>query len=159
MKTVDSGPEKAGTIRVEPHPSLELKYHHGCMSVPDLDSSIAWYGSMLGFALESTVFLDLVPAKVAMLRRGELRIELFEVPGAAPAPKSRQDPDEDVRTHGNKHVAFAVQDVHAAIEELQRKGADIVFVKDFEFASCAFIRDNAGNLIELIEQPDLWRKK
>jgi len=114
---------------------------------------------MLGFAVESTVFLDFVPAKVAMLRRDNLRIELFEVPGAAPAPKSRHDPDEDLRTHGNKHVAFAVQDVHAAVDELRRRGADIVFVKHFEFASCAFIRDNAGNLIELMQQPDLWRQQ
>jgi methylmalonyl-CoA/ethylmalonyl-CoA epimerase len=92
-----------------------------------------------------------------MLRRGDLRVELFEVPGAASLPEDRRDPHRDLRTHGNKHVAFAVQDVHAAVDELRTRGADIVFVKDFDFASCAFIRDNAGNLIELLQQPDLWR--
>jgi methylmalonyl-CoA/ethylmalonyl-CoA epimerase len=136
--------------------AFELKHHHGAMSVPELESSIAWYTKMLDFQLESVVKLDHVPANVAMLRRGELRVELFEVPGAAPLPPERRIPDADLRTHGNKHVAFAVRDIDAAVDELRRRGADIVFVKKFEFAAVAFIRDNSGNLIELLQQPDLW---
>ncbi|MCC7462263.1 MAG: VOC family protein [Gammaproteobacteria bacterium] len=126
------------------------------MSVPNLEESIAWYTRMLDFKVESVVQLAHVPANVAMLRRGELRIELFEVPGAAPLPPERRVPDEDLRTHGNKHVAFAVRDIDVAVDELRRRGADIVFLKKFEFAAVAFIRDNAGNLIELLQQPDLW---
>ena len=136
--------------------AFELKHHHGAMSVPDLEISMAWYRKMLDFELESVVELAHVPAKVAMLRRGELRIELFEVPGAAPLPPGRRIPDEDLRTHGNKHVAFAVRDIDGAVEELNRRGADIVFCRKFEFAAVAFIRDNSGNLIELLQQPDLW---
>ena len=138
-----------------PYP-FEIKHHHGAMSVPNLEESIAWYTRMLDFQLESVVKLAHVPANVAMLRRGELRVELFEVPGAAPLPPERRIPDEDLRTHGNKHVAFAVRDIDVAVDELRRRGADIVFVKKFEFAAVAFIRDNAGNLIELLQQPDLW---
>lgn len=138
-----------------PYP-FEIKHHHGAMSVPDLESAIAWYRKVLDFQLESVVKLAHVPANVAMLRRGELRIELFEVPGAQPLPPERRIPDEDLRTHGNKHVAFAVRDIDVAVEELRRRSAEIVFVKKFEFAAVAFIRDNAGNLIELLQQPDLW---
>lgn len=136
--------------------AFELKHHHGAMSVPDLQGAIAWYQKMLDFQLESVVKLAHVPADVAMLRRGELRIELFEVPGAASLPPERRIPDEDLRTHGNKHVAFAVRDLDVAVAELQRRGADIVFVKKFEFGAVAFVRDNSGNLIELLQQPDLW---
>jgi len=64
-----------------------------------------------------------------------------------------------LRTHGNQSVAFAVQDVRAAVDELRRRGADIVFVKDFDFAGGVFIRDNAGNLTELMQEPNLWRQK
>jgi len=39
---------------------------------------------------------------------------------------------------------------------LKRRGADVVFVLDIAQVSVAFIRDNAGNLIELFQQPDLW---
>jgi catechol 2,3-dioxygenase-like lactoylglutathione lyase family enzyme len=136
---------------------LELKYHHGGISVPDLEASIAWYGAVLGFRVEERIRIDAIPARVAMLRRENMRIELFEVPNAAPAAEDRRHPNRDILTHGNKHVAFAVQDVHAAADELKQRGADIVWVRDFEFGSNAFIRDNAGNLIELVQQPELWR--
>jgi methylmalonyl-CoA/ethylmalonyl-CoA epimerase len=139
-------------------PSFELKYHHAGISVPDLEASIAWYRTMLGFEVEARNSHPHPPAKVAFLRRGDLRIELFEVEGAASLPKERRIPDQDLCTHGNKHVAYAVQDVHAAADELKRRGADVVFVLDIANVTVAFVRDNAGNLIELFQQPDLWKE-
>ncbi len=135
---------------------FEIKYHHGGISVPDLESSIAWYGTMLGFALERRIIIDAIPAKIAMMRRGDLRIELFEVADSVPASEDRRYPNRDLKTQGNKHVAFAVKDVHSASDELKSRGADIVFVEDFKWGSSAFIRDNSGNLIELVQQADLW---
>lgn len=139
------------------HP-FDLKYHHAGISVPDLESSIAWYSTMLGFEVEARNNHPHPPAKVAFLRRGDLRIELFEVTGASPLPGDRRVPDKDLCTHGNKHVAYAVQNVRAAAEELKRRGVDVVFVLDIANVSVAFIRDNAGNLIELFQQPDLWKQ-
>jgi methylmalonyl-CoA/ethylmalonyl-CoA epimerase len=140
------------------HP-FELKFHHAGISVPDLESSISWYNTMLGFEVEARNIHQHPPdppAKMAFLRRGDLRIELFEIAGAAPLPEDRRLPDKDLRTHGNKHVAYAVKDVRAAVDELKRRGVDIVFVEDIGPVTVAFIRDNAGNLIELFQQPDLW---
>jgi len=141
------------------HPALpfELKYHHAGVSVPDLESSIGWYETMLGFEVEERNSHPHPRAKVVFLRRGDLRIELFEVEGASPLPEDRRIPDKDLCTHGNKHVAFAVKNVRAVVEELKRRGADIVFVLDIAHVTVAFIRDNAGNLIELFQQPDLWK--
>ena len=136
---------------------LELKYHHGAISVPDLEASIRWFGNVLDFQVEERFDIPAIPARVAMLRRGELRLELFEVPGAKPLPDERRHPNLDVTTHGNKHVAFAIRDLDAAEQELRRRGADIVFVGRFDFGSNIFLRDNAGNLIELVLQPDLWQ--
>ena len=65
-------------------------------------------------------------------------------------------PDEDLRTHGNKHVCYAVKDVRALTDELKSRGADIVFIKEMGQVTVAYIRDNAGNLIELVQRPDLW---
>ena len=138
------------------HP-FDLRFHHAGVSVPDLESAIAWYGTMLGFEVDSRDIRPPLQAKVAFLRRGNLRLELFEVPGAAPLPEERRDPNQDVLTHGNKHVAYAVKDVHAVADELKSRGADVVVVKDVGPAvSLAYIRDNSGNLIELFQQPDLW---
>jgi methylmalonyl-CoA/ethylmalonyl-CoA epimerase len=151
MATADDG--------VVTHPAypFELKYHHAGISVPDLESSIAWYSTMLGFEVEARNNHPHPPAKVAFLRRGELRIELFEVVDASPLPEDRRIPDKDLCTHGNKHVAYAVKDVRAAANELKSRGVDVVFVLDIAQVSVAFIRDNAGNLIELFQQPDLWK--
>lgn len=135
---------------------LELKYHHVGVSVPDLEASIAWYRKVLGFDVEARSRLPPVPANVAFLRRGVLRIELFQPEDGKPMSDERRYPDADIRTHGNKHVAFAVRDVKTAAEELKARNADIVFVKHTEQASVLFIRDNAGNLIEMFQQPDLW---
>ena len=95
---------------------------------------------------------------MAFLRREDLRIELFEVAGAAALPEDRRIPDRDLRTHGNKHVSYAVKDVRAVADELRLRGADIVFVMDVGPVTVAFIRDIAGNLIELFQQPDLWKE-
>jgi len=134
---------------------VPLKFHHGGVSVPDLEASIEWYAAALGFELEARIDIPQIPAKVAMLKRGELRMELFQVPGAAALPAERRHPNKDVHTHGNKHVAFAVADIDPLVDELRARNVDIVFVGRFEFGSNAFVRDNAGNLIEFVQQPDM----
>jgi methylmalonyl-CoA/ethylmalonyl-CoA epimerase len=135
---------------------MDLKHHHGGISVPDLESSIRWYADVLGFEVEQRMHIGAIPAKVAMLRRGELRIELFEVPGARPLPAERREPNRDLHTHGNKHLAFAIRDVDEAERELRTHGVDIVFVGRFEFGSNIFLRDNSGNLVELVQQPEMF---
>ena len=135
---------------------LDLKHHHGGVSVPDLEASIRWYAEVLDFEVEQRLEIPAIPAKVAMLRRGDLRLELFEVPGAQPLPEERRHPNLDLRTHGNKHLAFAIKDIDSAERELRSRGADIVWVRRFEFGSNIFVRDNSGNLIELVLQPEMW---
>ena len=90
---------------------LEFWHHHGGVSVPDLDEAIAWWHTVLGFTLEKRFPIPAIPAEVAMLRNGPLHMELFAVPGARPLPPERRQPDQDVHTHGNKHVSFAVHNV------------------------------------------------
>lgn len=132
----------------------DIRPDHMGVSVPDIDASIAWYAKMFGFELEKKEFIDLIPAHVAFLRKGNFRIELFQVEGAAALPPDRREPNLDVRTHGNKHVCYAVSDVRGTVQILRERGADIVFEKVVKGTPMAFLRDNAGNLIELL-QPDL----
>jgi len=141
---------------VPPADSLDFKFHHGGVSVPDLDLAIEWYRRVLGFEIETRFPIPQIPAEVAMIRRGELRMELFAVPGAAPLPDDRRMPNSDLKTHGNKHVAFAVADADATADALRARGADIVFVGHFPWGSNVFVRDNAGNLIEFVQQPEMF---
>lgn len=130
-------------------------HHHAGVSVPDLNASIAWYEGVLGFTLERRRILESVPCEMAMMRNGDLRIELFEVPGATPPREDRSMPDSDLRTYGNKHISFAVDDISVVAEVLRARGADIVWVKVFPFGANIFLRDQAGNLIEFVQAPRL----
>lgn len=136
---------------------IELKFHHAGVSVPDLEASIRWYREVLGFEVENRFAIPKAHAKVAMIKRGALRMELFEVEQGKALPEDRRVPDRDLQTHGNKHVCFGIQSVDEAERELRAKGVDIVFLGRLkDLAPNIFMRDNSGNLIEFIEQPDLW---
>ena len=131
------------------NPSFE--FHHGGVSVPDLEQAIDWYRHVLGFDLEKRFTISSANAQVAMIRRGDLRFELFEVENAEPLPSDRRIPNQDLRTHGNKHVAFRVDDAEAFLQHLTDKGADIALVVREAFGVGFFVRDCAGNLIEFVE--------
>jgi len=107
---------------------------------------------MFGFDVEMRQHLPIIPADIAFLRRGDFRIELFQVEGAAPLPPERREPNLDLRTHGNKHLCWRLADVAGTVSALRARGADIVFEKIINGTPMAFIRDNAGNLIELIQR-------
>ncbi|MGE4432167.1 MAG: VOC family protein [Sphingobium sp.] len=132
----------------------EIWFHHLGVSVRDMDGSIGWWRRMLGFTLERRYWLDSIPAEIAMLANGALHVELLCRPDSKPADAERRVPDDDLRTCGNKHMALSVADVRGMVEALQAKGVDLVWVKDLpNGCSAAFIRDNEGNLIELVEFP------
>lgn len=128
-----------------------LRPHHFGVSVPDVEAAVDWYGRMLGFQVEQRLFIEKIPARIAFIRRGDFRIELFEVDGAAPLPPDRRVPNLDLRTHGNKHMCFEVPDVPAAMAALRAAGADVAFEVAVEGNPTAFIRDCAGNLIEFLQ--------
>ena len=131
---------------------FDIEWNHVALSVPNIAESIAWYEKMLGF--KGTVRPGQPGARqqVADLRRGNITIELFQLTDAAPLPESRKNPSEDFRTHGVKHFGFEVRNLPAVLAELKAKGVKMAFdlrvtpTEDF-----AFISDNAGNAIELIE--------
>jgi methylmalonyl-CoA/ethylmalonyl-CoA epimerase len=135
--------------------ALRFWHHHGGLSVPDLDAAIAWYGEKLGFQVEKRFPIPTIPAEVAIVANGDLRMEIFQVPEAAALPEGRREPNTDVKTHGNKHVAFAIADVDSFAEELRARDVDIVWVHKFPFGANIFIRDCAGNLIEFLEAEPL----
>lgn len=130
----------------------DFTFHHGGVSVPCLDGAIAWYGRILGFEEERRFRIELAKASVAFIRKGPLWFELFEVEGAAPLPEDRRHPPSDLRTHGNKHVAFRVEDLDALLAEMADKQVDVAFMVKEQFGAGAFIRDCAGNLIEFVEE-------
>jgi catechol 2,3-dioxygenase-like lactoylglutathione lyase family enzyme len=131
---------------------FDIAWDHVALSVPNIAETIAWYEKMLGF--KGTVRSGQPGARqqVADLRRGNITIELFQLPDAAPLPESRKNPSDDFRTHGVKHFGFEVKNLPAVLAELKAKGVKMAFeMRDTPTTAFAFISDNAGNAIELIE--------
>ena len=134
---------------------LNIKPLHLGISVPSVDESIVWYTDTLGFSVVSDSFIEPIKARVAFLKHGEFSIELFEIEGAKPLPEERRIPDLDIQTHGNKHVAFQVKDIYKFVGRLKEKNVDIAMdIFPMEDDLVCFIRDNSGNLIELIQTPE-----
>jgi len=132
--------------------TLQIKPHHCGISVPELEASINWYRDMLGFSVVKRMTIDAIPAKIAFLNHGDFYIELFQIEDAVPLPEDRRHPNRDICTHGTKHIAFAVDDVSKFITTVKKRGVDIAMdVNMMEDKAMAFIRDNAGNLIEVVE--------
>jgi len=135
---------------------LKFGFHHGAISVPNMDETLEWYDRVLGFKLEKRFPIPAIPADVAIIKNGDLRMEVFEVAEAKTMTDNRRDPNLDNYTHGNKHVSFAIRHVESFGEELKRRGADIIWIKRMEHGANIFIRDNSGNIIEFVEQID-WK--
>jgi metallo-beta-lactamase class B len=145
--------KQTGAAHKDAEIGFDLEWNHVALSVPNIAESIAWYEKMLGF--KGTVRGQPSPSArqiVADLRRGNITIELFQVADAAPLPESRKNPSEDFRTHGVKHFGFEVKNLPAVLAELKAKGVKTAFdMRDAPTERFAFISDNAGNAIELIE--------
>ena len=136
---------------------VKIQPLHCGISVPDLDLSINWYREMLDFTLDMRKYLPILNGKVAFLSHGNFSIELFELEGANPLPVERRIPNLDIQTHGTKHIAFAVENIKDIMETLKEKNVDIAMdITIIENDFVAFIRDNSGNLIELIQRPDYF---
>lgn len=130
---------------------FDITLHHAGISVPNLEESISWYHKMLGFEVVSRMKGG-EGMQVALIKHGSFHIELFQVAGAKPLPEYRRDPSADLRVHGISQIAFQVSDVNAAVKELKAKGVEIAMGPvDTAGVAFAFIRDNAGNCLELIQ--------
>lgn len=134
---------------------FKLRPHHCGISVPDLEASVTWYRDMLGFSVEKRGTIEAANAKIALIKHGDFCIELFEVAGATPMPESRRYPNQDIATHGTKHIAFEVQDLRKLMDTMKQRGVDVAMdLLVMEDILVAFIRDNSGILIEFIEHLD-----
>jgi methylmalonyl-CoA/ethylmalonyl-CoA epimerase len=145
----------------------EVAIHHVSISVPDLEAALAWYGEIFGFEVQFRMGIESMNAKGAFVKRGDMRLELWQIEGGFPVPSGRREPNTDLQTAGTKHVAFAIPDLQAFLERLVRRGVDIAAIqrdptqpmqpdadplaRDKPTAFAAFIRDPAGVLIELVD--------
>lgn len=99
-----------------------LGVHHVCMAVDDLERAVDTYTRLFGAEVELRGRIDEQGVDAVYLRVGEDRVELVS-PLASDTPVGRF---LDRRGPGMHHVAFEVDDVHAAAHELTAAGANVI---------------------------------
>ncbi len=102
---------------MEPH-----GIHHLGVAVDDLDDALATYERLFGAELEHRETVEEQGVEAASLRIGSDRVELLAALGDdTPVGKflSKRGP-------GMHHVAFEVDDVGAALDELAAEGAELI---------------------------------
>ncbi len=109
-------------------PFPDLEPHHIAFSVRDLDEAVAFWRDLFGFEMDFQTEISPIKAKLAFVRRGDFRIELFEVRGSAETPAERFKPNTDLQTQGTKHACFSVRDPQAVLEALFDRDVPIVGV-------------------------------
>jgi methylmalonyl-CoA/ethylmalonyl-CoA epimerase len=127
---------------------FELKPHHVAINVPDIDAAIAWYGEVLGFAVEKRDFIRSFRGRNALLKRGDFRIELFQNEKVVPRADGEVSDPAGTMAHGFRQMAFVVDDRHGFTEMLKRKGVNIT--RELPDGTVLFIRDNSGNVLEFV---------
>jgi methylmalonyl-CoA epimerase len=96
--------------------------HHLGVAVEDLDSALSTYERLFGAQLEHRETVTEQGVEAASLRIGSDRVELLAALGDdTPVGKFLAK-----RGPGMHHVAFEVDDVGAAIDELTAEGAELI---------------------------------
>lgn len=100
----------------------DWRLHHVAQIVPDLDAAIEQLAPLWGLELEIREFLPPQGVEAAMLRRGDVRVELITPtdPGSGVARFLES------RGPGFHHVAYAVEDIAKALTELRGRGAELI---------------------------------
>jgi len=127
---------------------------HIGIAVESVEEALPFYRDMLGLKLLGTEEVPSQKVRVAMLAVGEARIELLE-------PTSQDSPIAGFlrkRGQGIHHIAYAVDDAAAAVEELTDKGVRMIDSSPRQGAGgsrIAFVHPRASGrvLTEICQHP------
>ncbi len=129
------------------------KVDHIGIAVSNLEESIKFYEEVLGLKLHGTEIVDEQAVKVAFLPVGDTEVELLEstsVDGSIAKFIEKKG-------QGMQHIAFKVDDIEAALDDMRAKGIRLIDEKPrygAGGAKIAFLHPKSTNgvLIELCER-------
>ena len=129
------------------------KIDHIGIAVSNLDETVKLYRDVLGLELHGTEVVPEQKVRVAFLPVGDTEVELLESTSAeGPIAKFIE-----AKGQGIQHIAFRVDDIEAALEEMKAKGMRLIDDKPrygAGGAKIAFLHPKSTNgvLIELCER-------
>lgn len=125
---------------------------HIAVAVRSVDDALRLYQDILGFKLVKVEDVDEEKVKVAMLKVGEVFIELLE----PKTPNSAVAKFINERGEGIHHIALRVENIDEALREATSRGLRAVYSasRSLKDRRINFIhpRDTHGVMIELIER-------
>lgn len=127
--------------------------HHVAIVVEDVDEALRFYRDALGLELKERRRVEAEDVEIAFLPLGESEIELLR-PLSSESGVGRF---LEKRGEGLHHICLAVDDVDAAMERLQKAGAQVLGDKPQQGADGTrylFVHPKSahGVLIELYEE-------
>ncbi len=130
-----------------------LKIDHLGIAVTSIDQKKKFWMDALGLELEGTETVEAQKVTTAFLPVGESEVELLE----STAPDGPVAKYIEKRGEGIQHVAFRVENIEEALEELKQKGIALIDQtprKGAGGAKIAFLhpKATAGVLVELCER-------
>jgi len=129
------------------------KVDHIGIAVKDLEETLKFYTDVLGMDLQGTETVEEQKVKVAFLPIGDTEMELLESTDKdGPIAKYI-----DKKGQGVQHIAYRVDDIEKAIEEMKEKGIRMIDEKPRYGAGGAKIaflhpKSTHGVLIELCQR-------
>ncbi len=129
------------------------KVDHIGVAVSNLEEALKVYTDVLGLKLHGTEVVEEQKVRVAFMPVGDTEIELLESTDAeGPIAKFIEK-----RGEGIQHIAFRVDDIEEALEQMRQKGVRLIDEKPRYGAGgarIAFLHPKAtgGVLVELCER-------
>lgn len=122
------------------------KLHHIALIASDYQVSRRFYTELLGFEIIREHYREERGDWKLDLRCGECELELFGMPGSPPRVTNPE-------ACGLRHLAFAVDDLKAAVDWLTKQGiaAEPIRIDPFTGCRATFFKDPDGLPLELYE--------
>ncbi|MDD3705664.1 MAG: methylmalonyl-CoA epimerase [Clostridiaceae bacterium] len=129
------------------------KVDHIGIAVSNLDEAVKLYQDVLGLELHGTEVVPEQKVRVAFLPVGDTEIELLE----STSPEGPIAKFIEAKGQGVQHIAFKVDSIESALEEMKIKGIRLIDEKPrygAGGAKIAFLHPKSTNgvLIELCER-------
>ena len=99
-----------------------MKLDHIGLATRQLDEGLALWRDTLGLSVDATEDIAEQGVRIAMLAIGDTHVELLE----PTSPESPVGKFLTKRGPGIHHVAVAVEDIHASLADLKKRGARLI---------------------------------
>lgn len=132
---------------------MVTKVDHIGIAVSNLEETLKVYTEILGLELSGVEVVEDQKVRVAFLPIGDTEIELLE----STQPDGPIAKFIEKKGEGIQHIAFRVEDIHAALEDMRQKGVRLIDEQPRYGAGGARIaflhpKSTHGVLVELCER-------